>query len=142
MPYRFYRSCNGGGIIIFVREDIPSKILEKHKLSQDIEGIFIELNFKKIKWLLFGTYHPPSQNDQYYFEEIDKAIDCYNSYDRSVLIGDFNSEDSSIFQDYLVHFPAQNQGNPKQIRPEKKFIMLQEIGLSSSNIKKFLYFRK
>ena len=97
MPYRFYRSCNGGGIIIFVREDIPSKILEKHKLSQDIEGIFIELNFQKIKWLLFGTYHPPSQNDQYYFEEIDKAIDCYNSYDRSVLIGDFNSEDSSIF---------------------------------------------
>ena len=97
MPYRLHRSCNGGGVIIFVREDIPSKILEKHKLSQDTEGIFIELNFKKIKWLLFGTYHPPSQNDQYYFEEIDKAIDCYSSYDRNVLIGDFNSEDSSIF---------------------------------------------
>ena len=54
--------------------------------------MFVELNFRKIKWLLFGTYHPPSQNDQYYFEALDKALDCYSSYDRIVLIGDFNSE--------------------------------------------------
>ena len=61
-------------------------------MSHDIEGIFIELNFRKVKWLVFGTYHPPSQNDQYYFEALDKALDCYSSYDRIVLTGDFNSE--------------------------------------------------
>ena len=76
----------------YAREDISSKILEKDKIPQDIEGIFIELNFRKIKWLLFGTYYPPSQNDQYYFEALDKALDCYSSYDRIVLTGDFNSE--------------------------------------------------
>ena len=59
MPYRLYRSCNGGGVIIFVREDIPSKILEKHKLSQDIEGIFIELNFKKNQMVAFWNLPPP-----------------------------------------------------------------------------------
>ena len=32
------------------------------------------------------------QNDQYYFEALDKALDCYSSYDRNVLIGDFNSD--------------------------------------------------
>ena len=59
MPYRLDRNRNGGGVIIYVREDIPSKTLEKHKLPQDVEDMFVELNFRKIKWLLFGTYHPP-----------------------------------------------------------------------------------
>ena len=100
MPYRLDRNRNGGRVIIYVREDIPSKILKKHKLPHDNEDIFIELNFRKVKWLLFGTYQPPpqpppppSQNDQNYFEALDKALDCYSSYDRIVLTGDFNSEE-------------------------------------------------
>ena len=59
MPYRLDRNRNGGRVIIYVREDIPSKILKKHKLPHDNEDIFIELNFRKVKWLLFGTYQPP-----------------------------------------------------------------------------------
>ena len=74
--YRLDRDRNGGGVIIYVWEDIPSKILEKHKLLQDVEGMLVELNFRKINWLLFGTYHLPSQNDQYYFEVLNKALDC------------------------------------------------------------------
>ena len=42
MPYRLDRNRNGGGIIIYVREHIPSKILEKHKLRQDVEGSFLK----------------------------------------------------------------------------------------------------
>ena len=53
IPYRRDRNHNGGGVIIYVREDIPTKTLEKHKLSQDVEGILVELKFRKIKWLLF-----------------------------------------------------------------------------------------
>ena len=45
--------------MIYIRKDIPTKILEKHELPHDIEGIFIELNFRRVKWLLFGTYPPP-----------------------------------------------------------------------------------
>ena len=55
--------------------------------------MFIELNFRKIKSLLFETYHLLSQNGQYCFKALDKALDCYSSYDRIVLIGNFNSED-------------------------------------------------
>ena len=103
IPYRLDRNRNGGGVIIYIREDTPSKILEKHKLPQDVEGMFVELNFRKIKWLLFGTYHPPSQNDQYYFEALDKALDCYSSYDRIVLIGDFNSEDHETCMETFLY---------------------------------------
>ena len=71
-PYRLDRNAHGGGILIYVREDIPSKQLNKHMFAEDIEGIFVEINLRKCKWLLFGTYHPPNQNDTYYFDSIRK----------------------------------------------------------------------
>ena len=74
MPYRLDRNRNNGEIIIYVREDIPTKILTKHNLLEDIEGIFPEINFRKSKWLLCRIYHPPSQNDQCFFDSIDKAL--------------------------------------------------------------------
>ena len=93
LPYRLDRNRNGGGVMIFVREDIPSKLLTKHNFPSDVEGLFVELNFRKSKWLLCGTYHPPAQNDQYFFNCIDKALDTYSNYDNVLLAGDFNAED-------------------------------------------------
>ena len=45
MSCRLDRNRNGGGIFVYVREDIPTKILTKHNLPEDIEGIFLEINF-------------------------------------------------------------------------------------------------
>ena len=66
LPYKLDRNRNGGGVMTFVKEDIPSKLLTKHDFQSDVEGLLVELNFRKSKWLLFGTYHPPTQNDQYF----------------------------------------------------------------------------
>ena len=66
-PFRLDRNRKGGDILIYVRGDITSKLFTKHIFPNDIEGLFVEINFRKSEWLLFGTYHPPSQNDQYYF---------------------------------------------------------------------------
>ena len=78
-PYRLDRNRNGGGVIIYVREDIPSKILTKHVLPTDIEALFIELNFRKCKWLLSGACHPSSQYDQYFFDKLYNALDVYSN---------------------------------------------------------------
>ena len=51
MPYRLDRNRNDGGVIIYAREDIRSKVLRKHLFLNDIEGIFVEINFRKRKWL-------------------------------------------------------------------------------------------
>ena len=63
--YRFDRNKNGGGVLIYIREDTPSKLLADHKLplldsyhKLDTEGTFVELNLRKKKWLLFESYHP------------------------------------------------------------------------------------
>ena len=55
-PFRRERNEFGGGIMVFVREDIPSKVISKETLS--IEGMFLELNFRKNnKWLLSCSYN-------------------------------------------------------------------------------------
>ena len=46
-PYRFDRNKYGGGVTIYIRDTIPSKILEKHSCPNNIECLFIELNFRK-----------------------------------------------------------------------------------------------
>ena len=86
MLYRLDRNRNGERVVTYVREDIPSKILNKHLFSNDIEGIFVEINFRKSKWLLCGTYQPPSQSDHYYFDSTDKALDVYCQYEIIMLV--------------------------------------------------------
>ena len=96
LPYRIDRNRNGGGVMIFVKEDIPSKLLTKHNFPTDVEGFLIELNFRKSKRLLFGTYQSPAQNDQYFFNcylILTVALGTYSSYDNVLHAEDFNAED-------------------------------------------------
>ena len=36
-PYCIDRKKKGGGVLIYIREDIPSKLLADHKLPHEIE---------------------------------------------------------------------------------------------------------
>ena len=56
-PYRIDRNRNGGGIMLYIREDIPSPLIEK-KLENNSEYFFVEINLRKKKWLLCGSYNP------------------------------------------------------------------------------------
>ena len=46
-PYRLDRNRHGGGVLVYVREGIPNKQLNKHKFTRNIEGIFLEINLRK-----------------------------------------------------------------------------------------------
>ena len=102
-PYKLDRNKSGEGVMIYIRGDIPNKRLDKLVFPYDMEGLFVELNFKKCKWPLFGTYHPPSQADFYYFDKLDKAFDTYSSYEKLLLIGDLNTETSEPRIDCFVY---------------------------------------
>ena len=109
-PYRFDRNRNGDGVLIYIREDISSKLLADHKLPHDIERIFVELNLRKKKWLLFGSYHQPSQSDEYFLHQVKKGLDMYsNIYERYMLIGDFIAEESRpCLSQFLFEMNAKN----------------------------------
>ena len=78
---RLDRNRNGGGIIIYVREDMRNRMLTKHNFPYNIKDLFIELNFRKSKWLLSGMYHPPSQPDPCFFNTLVKALDVWSNYE-------------------------------------------------------------
>ena len=44
--YRKDRAQNGGRVMIYIREDIPSRELGAYKFPDEIESIFIEINLK------------------------------------------------------------------------------------------------
>ena len=91
-PFREDRNSHGGGLLIYIREDIPCKRLKTPNISSDIEGIFIELNLNNNKWLLMGGYNPNNERTTYFFNQISKAIDMYlKDYENIILIGDFNT---------------------------------------------------
>ena len=111
--YRLYRKDRdqfGGGILIYIREDIPSKLLDGYKFPDDIEGLFLEINLKNTKWRLFGSYHPPSQDDKFYFDKVSRAIDIYsNLFDKFVLLGDFNAQEGeTVIDDFLYKHEFKN----------------------------------
>ena len=106
-PFRADRNSNGrdgGGILIYIRSDIPCRQLNKHEFPDSIEGLFVEINFRKSKWLFLGTYHPPSQNDKFYFKHIGLALDIYTqTYDKILLTRDFNAEENeTILENFMV----------------------------------------
>ena len=50
-----------------------------------------------------GICHPPSQNDQYFLDDIDKALDIYCSYEKIVLTGDFNAQERQRLLDSFLY---------------------------------------
>ena len=84
---RWDRNRNGGGAIVYVKEDMPSERLSRHSFKEDIEGLFVEINFRKSKWLLGGIYQPPSQP----FDSLYRALYVYCNYEKVELVGNFNA---------------------------------------------------
>ena len=102
-PFRKDRDLNmGGGVIIYVREDIPCRELRHHSNTENIEGIFLEINLRKSKWLCFGGYNPSKSTFTHFANTLGKTIDLYMAnYDNLLLLGDFNSE---ISEPSMVEF--------------------------------------
>ena len=48
-PYRLDRCSNGGGILLYVRDDIPSRLLTDYRIKDNLELFFVEVNIQKKK---------------------------------------------------------------------------------------------
>ena len=87
---RLDRTSEGGGLIIYVRECRQIKNLP---MSRNFKGIFLEINLRKTKWLLFGGYNPIKSNINKFLKILSAALDqLMIKYDNFLLLGDFNSE--------------------------------------------------
>ena len=93
-PHRKDRSLGGGGgLLLYVNENIPSRTLNTHIIPDDIEILCVEINLKRQKWIVLGIYRPPSMNEAYFYNNLSRVIDYYSkNYDIIVIMGDFNTE--------------------------------------------------
>ena len=94
-PYRLDRNSKEGGIILYVREDISSKLINSSFTNHDQEYFLVELNLWRQKWLKICYYNLRKTRIKGYLKCISKEIDSHSSkYDNFFLLGDFNSEPS------------------------------------------------
>ena len=81
----------GGGILPYVRDDIPSKFIPMKNCT--IESFFIELNLRKKKWILCCTYNPKRSFISGGLNITGNNIDLLlANYENFFLIGDLNVE--------------------------------------------------
>ena len=106
-PYRLDRNGNGGGILAFIREGIPSKLMES---QMRIEGFFVELNLKRKNWLLCCSYNPKFFQISFHLNELGKNLDTLTSkYDNIILLGDFNTEPTdTVLSNFCEIYSLQN----------------------------------
>ena len=94
-PYRLDQNGSGGGILFYICEDIPSKLIPTDFSNR--EGFFLELNIRKKKWVLCCSYNLRNNVIETHMDSIGKVVDSLSArYDFFFfLIGDFNAEESN-----------------------------------------------
>ena len=107
-PYRKDRNEHGGGVMIYVRNDIPSQEKD-YKLPSNVEGVLVEINLRKMKFLLIGVYHSTNAehgtSDDVFLHELGTCLDVHSSYDNFLIAGDFNmQEHNTKLNDFLDEF--------------------------------------
>lgn len=109
-PYRLDRSKDRGGLLVYVRSDIPSQLLTSFIFEDGIKCIGFEINLRKKKWAIFSIYRPPTQSHQFLCENLGKALDHYSSkYENFMFLGDFNVEETDeCSQNFLNTYSMKN----------------------------------
>ena len=90
-PFLLDRNDKDGGIILYIRDDIPSRLVSTE--STQVEGFFLEINLRnKKKWLLCCSYNPKKDLIRQHLYALSKSIDVFTSkYDNLLFSGDFNA---------------------------------------------------
>ena len=85
------RNCNGGGILLYIWENIASRLLSPE--TDLTEAFFVEINLhNKKKWLISCSHNPKRASIVSHLSTLSKCTDIYTSkYDSFILLGDFNT---------------------------------------------------
>ena len=52
---------------------------------------------------IISSSHHPSQSDQYFFENLDKDLDVYSTYEKVLTAGDFNAAEGDKCLDIILY---------------------------------------
>ena len=73
-PHRLDRNSHGGGILVYLRDNIPSNLVKLDQKFENLEGFFIELELSnKNKWLFNYSCNPHKGNTKQHLSNISKG---------------------------------------------------------------------
>ena len=75
-PYRLDRDSNGGGILLYVIEDIPSNLIAIE--NKPVESFVVGLNLRNDKWLINCSYNPHKNLIDNHLDGLSKYLDLYS----------------------------------------------------------------
>ena len=89
-PYRPNRKSNGGEILLYVREDIPSSSASSEETP--IDAFYMELDLHQVKWLKNCSYSNYKNFISSHLNALCKTLDLYSpKYGKIVLLGELNN---------------------------------------------------
>ena len=108
--YRKDRTKTGGGLLLYVNENLRGKITNSYKFKENSEIVLFEFSVPNKKWLLLGNYRPPSQNDLLFINEFNLALNFFSPiYENFVLLGDFNlSTENPNLKNFMCSFDLES----------------------------------
>ena len=104
------RTKTGGGLLLYVNENLPGKIINSYKFKENSEVILFEFSVSKKKCLLLGNYRPSSQNDLSFMNKLNLALIFFSPiYENSFLLGDFNlSTENPNLKNFMCSFDLES----------------------------------
>ena len=108
-PFRKDRTISGGAVLIYLRNDIPCKVIN---FLTSLEILCVEVNYRKVKWVIIVAYyprpHPSMMHDNDFLSEVGKAID-FKDYQNIIVIGDINLEpDNDNLSEFKIAYNLVN----------------------------------
>ena len=100
-PYRLDRNSKFGGILLYIKEDIPSSLLNS-KSKTGTETISVEIDLRKRKWFLNCSYNPNKNLLSNHLECLNRIMDEFSkNYENVLFLCDFNKRQ---YNDVLLLF--------------------------------------
>ena len=91
-PYRLDITSNSGGLLFYVKANLPSKLIRFYNSPNEIQCIPIALNISAKNYALLSVYRPPNQNISFFLDKLSEALDIYSKhYENVCIFGDFNA---------------------------------------------------
>ena len=84
--YRFDENSKGIGLLLYIHEDIPSIKILTYSSNCDTETLLVEINLRKRKWRLNGSYNPSISQISHHLESLKSLLDEHRKkYENYVL---------------------------------------------------------
>ena len=91
-PYHLDVALNCGGLLFYVKANLPSKLICFYNFPNETQCIPIELNISNKKYTFLSIYQPPNQNIDFFLDKLSEARDIYSKhYENSCIFGEFNT---------------------------------------------------